>query len=60
MSLVLDEFYKNLRVSSLCIVYMNSDYVSVTIQTVSVSGLTGMGMKEFFAAIDQARLEYIK
>ena len=28
------------------------------LQSVGVSGLTGMGVDEFFTVVDQARLEY--
>ena len=75
MSLVLDEFYKNLRVSfhlSLSLsVQCNVRYKFHVVhshfascykpsQSVGVSGLVGLGVAEIFAAIDEARTEYMQ
>ena len=76
MSLVLDEFYKNLRVSfhlslslSLCnamcgikfhVVHSHFASCYKPSQSVGVSGLVGLGVAEIFAAIDEARTEYMQ
>ena len=105
MSLVLDEFYKNLKVSYICTQMDDSlspllysvlplsisislfpsfppftfSHLSLTLsisldlpasippslpfplsQAVGVSSLTGMGIEEFFKAVDEARAEYEK
>jgi hypothetical protein len=57
MGLVLDEFYKNLRVLIIDRVIF-SPKIFITFQCVGVSAATGQGMKEFFEAIDQASKEY--
>jgi hypothetical protein len=57
MSLVLDEFYKHLKVCIRCI-YPASD-VSLS-QAVGVSSLTGDGVAEFFEAVEASREEYEK
>ncbi len=49
MSLVMDEFYSNLRVIYLEILNM---------QSVGVSAVTGHGMDDFFKAIEEAANEY--
>jgi hypothetical protein len=56
MSLVLDEFYKHLKV---CIrrIYPVHDSLS---QSVGVSSLTGDGVAEFFEAVEASREEYEK
>jgi putative protein kinase ArgK-like GTPase of G3E family len=66
MSLMLDEFYKHLRVRdallSLSLSLSLSAPPSLTLygqqQAVGVSALTGDGMSEFFEAVDAARAEY--
>lgn len=56
MSLVLDEFYQNLRVRSrLSQGCLDADPRS---QTVGCSAMTGFGMKEFFDAVEDSRQEY--
>jgi GTPase SAR1 family protein len=58
MSLVLDEFYKHLKVSStrsccpFCSMYCH--------QAVGVSSMTGDGIKEFFEAVEASREGYLK
>lgn len=57
MSLVLDEFYKHLKVRP------HSDHVSrfsCGDQAVGVSSVTGAGVQEFFEAVDASRSEYEK
>ena len=61
MSLVLDEFYKNLKASSFTYCPIPSSMDSLFFfQTVGVSSMTGDGIKEFFAAVDASREEYEK
>jgi GTPase SAR1 family protein len=68
MSLVLDEFYKNLRVESSSSFFHTAytrSFLSTILfcsrnQAVGCSAMTGFGMKEFFEAVDEARQEYEK
>jgi len=59
MSLVLDEFYKHLKVCDLA-VETRSRLLMLSRKAVGVSSLTGDGMKEFFEAVDASRDEYEK
>ncbi len=61
MSLVLDEFYKNLRVrflESLNLITTEEVVFRFVSQAVGVSSVTGDGVKEFFEAVDASREEY--
>lgn len=57
MSLVLDEFYKHLKV----VTYRSSQIVAhnpTPLQAVGVSSMTGDGIKEFFEAVEESRETY--
>ncbi|KAJ3556375.1 hypothetical protein NM688_g2063 [Phlebia brevispora] len=59
MSLVLDEFYKQLKVYlPLSNLLASANAYSNTMQAVGVSSVTGAGIKEFFEAVDASRAEY--
>lgn len=63
MSLVLDEFYKNLRVrlffkGAEVGEWLSSCFLFSLSQAVGVSSVTGDGVKEFFEAVDASREEY--
>lgn len=57
MSLVLDEFYKNLKVGFVTF-FSFVHFCSCSLQAVGVSSLTGDGFKEFIEAVDNSREEY--
>lgn len=58
MSLVLDEFYKNLKVSVVGTAAL-SLLTNVLLQTVGVSSVTGDGLDDFLQAVHEAREEYL-
>lgn len=61
MSLVLDEFYKHLKVRGLSTQSgVNQLIMSSHDQAVGVSSTTGQGVKEFFDAVEASREEYEK
>lgn len=65
MSLVLDEFYRHLRVSrarrrASCVEGWAELNLLRVAQAVGVSAMTGEGMPEFFEAVDEARKEYLR
>lgn len=55
MSLVLDEFYKHLKVRLL---FISTITLLPDFQAVGVSSMTGDGIKEFFEAVEASREEY--
>ncbi|KAI9438937.1 XPA-binding protein 1 [Lactarius indigo] len=59
MSLVLDEFYKHLKVRIYCNTAHTPRNVPLS-QSVGVSSLTGEGVSEFFEAVEASREEYEK
>jgi hypothetical protein len=59
MSLVLDEFYKHLKVRKLRWISLAAGCPSlIPIQAVGVSSMTGAGVAEFFDAVEASRKEY--
>jgi hypothetical protein len=67
MSLVLDEFYKHLKVrpnkinSNTCFeTFYGPWFTPFVSQAVGVSSMTGAGVAEFFDAVEAARTEYEK
>lgn len=60
MGLVLDEFYKNIRVCSDLFDCLGIAELGVRLQAVGVSAMTGQGVEDFFKAVDEARQEYIE
>ncbi len=59
MSLVLDEFYQNLKVSltthTLILLLLTTPP-----QTVGVSSLVGTGMQDFFTLLQESREEFLR
>ena len=60
MCLVLDEFYKNLTVGILFVLFHNNSSLQLSSQAVGVSSVTGDGFDGFLAAVEASRKEYDK
>ncbi len=61
MSLVLDEFYKNLKVRATSFrLFRHWSHLPLPLQSVGVSSIQGEGVNEFFGLVDEARMEFVK
>jgi GTPase SAR1 family protein len=60
MSLVLDEFYKHLKVCDMLSRSFIYSQLLIFGQAVGVSSMTGQGISEFFEAVEASREEYEK